>query len=47
MSVSMLSVPVSAKSDRLGNYEHEIVDFKSIEYEHYDSSELEKKINDL
>ena len=47
MSVSMLSVPVSAKSDRLGNYDHEIVDFKSIEYEHYDSSELEKKINDL
>ncbi len=47
ISVSGFYVPAWAKSDRLTNYDHEVVDFQSIKYEHYDITELEEKIKSL
>ena len=47
MSVSIISVPVSAKSDRLGEYEHSKEKFTDFKYEHIDGDELKDKIKDI
>ncbi len=47
MAVSVISVPVFAKSDRLGEFDHSNKKFMDFKYEHLDTTELEAKINDL
>ena len=47
IAISGISVPVSAKSDRLGEFEHSKEKFTDFKYEHIDAVELEGKIKDI
>jgi len=47
LAISGFSIPASAKSDRLGDFEHSKSKFSEYEYEHYDTTDLEGKINDI
>ena len=47
LALSGFTVPVSAKSDRLGEFEHSDKKFTDFEYKHIDVDEIYKKIDEM